>query len=411
MHGTRASSIRETPDRSGGSVAAFALAVAVCVLGLFASQPLIPELRAEFGFGGATGAISMITLLGYAAGLILLVPIIDIAPNRPLIVGTLAVLCASLLSMGLASAPVAFLAACFAVGITSSVIQMLVPSAAASVPEAHRGRAVGDVMSGLMVGIMLSRPLASFANAAAGWRSFYLALAACVALLTLWLWPRLPIVKPAASSYVHLLGSMRDLLRNERVLRQRALYQGLLMAAFSAFWTSVSLLLSDSSFHLGPIGIGAFAFAGAGGAIAAPLAGRAADAGHARTATLCSHVIASVSVSIAGLAGYSAAMLGFARWPALIVLTVAAVCLDGSVVADQAIGRRAINLLDPKARGRLNGLFTGLFFIGSSLGAGLSGLAWSLGGWLAVCAASQFFCAAALVFALCERWRNSDGRR
>lgn len=175
----------------------------------------------------------------------------------------------------------------------------------------------------------------------------------------------------------------------------------------NAFWTSVVLLLSGPYFHLGAAGIGVFAFAGAGGAIAAPLAGRAADAGYSSRATVIAHLLVIAALVLAGVAGTAPSASDEYRWPAIVSLGFAAIVLDAGAVADQAIGRSAINLLDPAARGRLNGLFTRLFFLGSAGGAALSGLTWLVGGWPAVCGSAGLLSLAAFVLAARRLWRVS----
>lgn len=384
----------------------FAVAVGIVVLNLFASQALIASIGPSLGLGAAGSVlVTTLTLLGYAAGLFFLVPLGDVVENRPLIVGTLALDVLALATVGAATGLPLFLAACFVSGVTTSAIQMLVPVAAALTPEAQRGRVVGNVMSGLMLGILLSRPLASLAAEAAGWRWFYAGLAAAVAALALALWRRMPPHRPTARiGYVRLMASMAGLLKHEPVVRRRALSQALCMAAFSMFWTAVALRLVQAPFTLGNTGLAMFALAGAGGAIVAPIAGRAGDRHRTRPALLAAHLGAIAALALAWAAGSQRfASPGLS----LAALAAAALVLDMGVIADQTLGRRAINLLRPEARGRLNGLYTGLFFLGGAAGAGLSGMAWTWGGWPAVCAGGIACIAAALILS----WREQRAHR
>jgi predicted MFS family arabinose efflux permease len=184
------------------------------------------------------------------------------------------------------------------------------------------------------------------------------------------------------------------LLRAEPSLRRRALTASLMMAAFSLFWTSVALRLALPPFDLGQCGIALFALAGAGGAAATSLFGRAGDRGWTRPATIAAHLIMIGALALEAWAG------SFASGPSpalLIIMGVGAVLLDVGVIGDQTLGRRAINLLQPEARGRLNGLFVGLFFLGGAAGSAMAGIAWSAGGWLAICAIGAAFGAAALL--------------
>ncbi|RQR24119.1 MFS transporter [Burkholderia sp. Bp9143] len=392
------------PVLSTGMTLFFAATVGVIVMDLFAAQPLTGPISADLQLPhGLAGLVAMLPQLGYAAGLVLLVPLVDLLENRRLIVATLAVCAAALALPAFTRSGTVFLLATLAAGAASSVIQMLVPMAASMTPEAQRGRAVGNVMSGLMLGILLSRPLASLIAGTAGWRAFYalaaLANAAIAAVLALRLPPRVP---SATAGYRALLASMGRLLAGEPVLRRHALSAALAMGTFSAFWTAVGLRLAQPPFGLDLHGIALFAFAGASGAIVTPLAGRAGDRGQGPAAQRIAHATMLAALTVLGIAG--AGWFGFDahahRGVALALLAGGAALLDAGVIVDQTIGRREINLLNPAARGRLNGLFVGLFFVGGALGAALAGSAWAWGGWSAVCSVGFAFAGAAAAFGL-----------
>ncbi|MCA8383799.1 MFS transporter [Burkholderia cenocepacia] len=392
------------PALSTGMTLFFAATVGVIVMDLFAAQPLTGPISADLHLPpGLAGLVAMLPQLGYAAGLALLVPLVDLLENRRLIVATLAICAAALALPAFTQSGTVFLLATLAAGAASSVIQMLVPMAASMAPEAQRGRAVGNVMSGLMLGILLSRPLASLIAGSAGWRAFYLLAALADAAIAVVLALRLPARTPSiTASYRALLASMGRLLADEPVLRRHALSAALAMAAFSAFWTAVGLRLAQPPFALDLHGIALFAFAGASGAIVTPLAGRAGDRGHGPAAQRLAHGTMLAALVVLGVAG--AGWFGFDahahRGVALVLLAGGAALLDAGVIVDQTIGRRAINLLNPAARGRLNGLFVGLFFVGGALGAALAGSAWAWGGWSAVCGVGFAFAGAAAVFGL-----------
>lgn len=374
----------------------FAASVGIIVTNLFAPQTLVGLIGPSLGAATSeSGLVSTATLLGYAGGLFFLVPLSDLVENRLLV---LRMLCAAALAAAVAAfAPTAIslLVVLFILGAACSCIQVLVPVAASMAPPGQDGRVIGDVMSGLMVGILLSRPLASLAADAFGWRAFYGISAAALVLLTFLLGLTLPRRRPLAhSTYAALLASLVELLRREHVLRRRAFSASLVMAAFSVFWTAVALRLAAPPFDLGQKGIALFALVGAGGAAVTPLFGRAGDRGLTRPATIGSHLALVASLGLAAWAG--AATTGGA-WLPLILMGASAVLLDVGVTGDQTLGRRAINLLQPKARGRLNGLFVGIFFIGGAVGSLLAGVAWAWGGWNAVCAAGAAFGVAALV--------------
>jgi len=387
------------PPLTAGMTLLFAVAVGVIIMNLVVPQPLTGVIQEALDLPPAwSGVIAMLPQLGYALGLMLLVPLVDLLENRRLIVGILG--CCALLLLGamLAADKMLFLIAIFLAGATSSAIQMLVPMAAMMSSEAHRGRAIGNVMSGLMVGILLARPLASLITDVAGWRSIYAVLGVAIALLALLLARVLPQRYPPlgnkhdAHSYAGLLKSLWHLLRDEPVLRQRALTAALGLGAFSAFWTSIGLRLAQAPFDLSQKSIALFALAGAAGAVVAPLAGRCADRGWTRPMTVGAHCLMLLACLLALYAGSNVAGVA-----GIALLAVAAIALDAGVTADQTLGRHAINLLNPAARGRINGLFVAIFFIGGAFGSVAAVAAWAHGGWGGVCAVIAAFCLASLL--------------
>lgn len=383
-----------------------ATAVAIVALNLYASQPLIEILGPAFGMSTATASlVTTSTLLGYAAGLILLVPLIDLVANRRLIVWTLTGCVLSLVLAIVAPSASLFLAASIAIGFTSTVIQMLVPVAAALATESNRGRVVGNVMSGLMVGTLLSRPIASLVADTFGWRAVYGSSAVLVALMTLALMQCLPNRQPPRGPrYGALIASLGSLLWQESVLRRRGTYQLLLMGVFTVFWTAVALRLSAPPFHLGQRGIALFALAAAGAVIVAPIAGWVADRGWTRPGTWFAQGTAAAAMMLAAAVA-DGAVFGPDAFPSLslALLAAAAFLLSLGVTGDQILGRHAINAVRPEARGRTNGLYTGLMFLGGSLGASVAGPAWAYGGWSAVCWIGLAFCVAALALYATER--------
>jgi predicted MFS family arabinose efflux permease len=374
----------------------FAVAVGVIVMNLFAPQTMVGLIGPSLGLTAATSSlVAMATLLGYATGLLLLVPLADLLENRRLTVRLLG--CAALAAGVAALAPTAtiLLLVLFALGAACSAIQILVPIAASLAPPERRGRVIGDVMSGLMVGILLSRPLASIIADAFGWRAFYGASAVIMVVLVVTLGPRLPQRRPEASlSYPALIASLWYLLQSEPVLRQKALSAALGMAAFSLFWTAVALRLVQPPFDLGQRGIALFALVGAAGAAMTPLFGRAGDRGLTRPVSIVSHLVLIAGALLAAWAG--AMSSASSLWP-LLLLGAGAILLDIGVVGAQTLGRRAINMLPGEARGRINGLFVGVFFVGASVGSAVAGIAWTSGGWTMVCAVAAAFGVAALL--------------
>lgn len=338
----------------------------------------------------------MAPLAGYAMGLIFIVPLSDFVENRRLI---LCMLAAAMVSAGVASVSVNFIqlfGALFILGSSCSCIQVLVPMAASMAPPEQRGRAVGDIMAGLMLGVVAARPFASFAADMFGWRFVYALGSFAIGLICLLLVLRLPISHPfvTSSSYFTLIKSMWQLVRGEDTLRRRATTAGLVMASFSMFWSTVALHLEACPTAFSQKEIAVFALVGAGGVLATPVAGRLGDRGFTRVGTISAHVMIFISMLIAALAGY---LYTFSASVSVISLGLSAIALDVGLTTDHTLGRREINLIRPEARGRMNGLFVGLFFIGGSVGAALSGVTWSLGGWWLTCVSSSAFAALALL--------------
>jgi predicted MFS family arabinose efflux permease len=374
----------------------FAFATAVIVLSLYQGQPLVGMIARSLHLSAAiAGLISTSALLGYACGLLLLVPLCDVWENRSLILITLFANALALLLAASPLPPALFLLASGLTGFTAAAIQMLIPMAAAMTPEAQRGRVIGNIMSGLILGVLLSRPLASVVAGYFGWRASYLVLAIAISMLTLLLMRTLPRHRPTrAGRYLMLLSSMTSLLREEPVLRQRACSAALCFAAFNAFWSTIAWRLSGAPFGLHANGIALYALVGVSGALAAPLAGRLGDRGHDRIATHIARLAVVIAMVLAWMGGATTS------WPhtlSLFLLVMAAVALDAGTIADQALGRRAINVLRPEARGRINALFTGIFFIGGAVGAALAGIAWAHAGWRGVCWVATMFTLATVI--------------
>jgi predicted MFS family arabinose efflux permease len=264
-----------------------AAACGLIVANLYYAQPLIALIAHDLAMPEAAASL-IVTLsqLGYVLGLVLLVPLGDLIENRRLVTSVLCVTAVALLAAALAPASLAMLAAVLLIGATSVVAQMLVPFAAHLAPEASRGKVVGHVMSGLLLGILLARPVASLVADHAGWRAMFFASAAAMAALALALTRLLPQCRPiAAIGYGTLLASLWEVLRDIPLLRRRAAYQAALFGIFSLFWTAVPLLLASPRFGFSQSGIAGFALAGAAGAFAAPIAGRIADRGWTRAGT------------------------------------------------------------------------------------------------------------------------------
>ncbi|MDF0605120.1 MFS transporter [Neisseriaceae bacterium TC5R-5] len=374
-----------------------------CVCGLivaniYYAQPLIGPIARTLGMSAsAAGLIVTLTQLGYVVGLLFLVPLGDLFENRKLAITVMSVSAVGLLACSLASSPGLFLGASLLVGLGSVTVQILVPYAAHLAPEAMRGRVVGNVMSGLMLGIMLSRPVASFITDLSSWRVVFVlsfGLMVILALLLRRLLPPRPV--HAKLHYGELLASMLQLALHTPVLQRRGLYHACMFAAFSLFWTTVPLLLAGPLFGLSDIGIALFALAGVAGAVAAPLAGRVADRGWTRAATAFALLSASAAFLLTHLGTLGS---GFS----LGCLVAAAILLDFAVSANLVLGQRVIFTLNPAYRARLNGLYMATFFCGGAFGSAVSTYIFTAYGWQITSLVGMLFPALAFVYFLTER--------
>ncbi|MBP2661255.1 MAG: major facilitator superfamily 1 [Firmicutes bacterium] len=353
-----------------------AIACGVIVANLYYAQPLVGPISADTHLPLASaGLIVTLTQIGYVFGLLFIVPLSDLIENRRLVVSALAVVICALVAAPLTNNALFFLAAAMFIGLGSVAAQILVPYAAHLATEERRGQVVGNVMSGLLLGIMLARPIASFITDLWGWRAVFTLSAAITAILAVLLALVLPERKPSPTmNYGELLSSLWSLFKTKAVLRRRSLYQACLFGAFSLFWTVIPLWLA-SHFHLSQQGIALFALAGVAGAIAAPIAGRLADKGWTKILTGVAIVIAALSFLLTHIFEDHSTI-------SLAMLVVAAITLDMAVSGNLVLSQRAIYSLGSEIRGRVNGIFMAVFFIGGAIGSALGGWAYAYGGWM-----------------------------
>jgi predicted MFS family arabinose efflux permease len=365
-------------------------ACGIVVANIYYAQPLVGEIGPAVGLGSGTASLIVsVTQLGYAAGLLLLVPLGDLLENRRLVVLTIAASIPALLLAGAADSGRVIFVAGALIGLTSVAVQMLVPLAAHLTPEARRGEVVGNVMSGLLFGILLARPVASAITDLSSWRAVFFASAAVMAATTILLRLTLPFRQPdSRQSYAALLGTLFALPVREPVLRQRAFLQAAAFGGFSLFWTAVPLLLAEK-FGYTQRGIAVFALVGAAGALAAPIAGRLADRGFSRPGTFLALSCVAAAFGLAALGGVL---------HSVIVLALAGVALDAAVQCNLVFGQRAIYTLRPEIRSRLNGMYMAIFFLGGAAGSALTSPLMAHFGWAGICALGVAMPLAALAY-------------
>ncbi|WP_027553740.1 MFS transporter [Bradyrhizobium sp. Cp5.3] len=374
-----------------------AAACGMVAANIYYAQPLIGPISAALGLShAAAGLIVTMTQIGYGIGLLLIVPLGDLVENRKLICSVIMLGAAALLAAAFATQALPFLTAALFIGLGSVAVQIIIPYAAHLAPEAIRGRVVGNVSTGLMLGVMLARPASSFVTAALSWHAVFFGSTALMIALATVLWMTLPERRPVARMhYGALLMSMPHLVRTTPLLRRRALYQACLFAAFSLFWTVTPLLLASSEFGFSQRGIALFALAGASGVAAAPIAGRLADRGHSRIATLISMLLVALAFLVAHIDVAGSGLN-------LACLVVAAVALDFGVQGNVVLGFRAIFALGPEHRSRLNGLYMATFFTAGAAGSALGAWAFVQGGWMLASWIGLALPVAALIYAATE---------
>jgi predicted MFS family arabinose efflux permease len=374
---------------SRGVTLTMAASCGLAVANIYYNQPLIAVLGRDFGGSPLVGFVPTATQLGYATGIILLVPLGDMVQRRTLIVAQIAALCIALLAMALAPNPLALLAASAAIGVTATMAQQIIPFAADLAGPTRRGAVIGTVMSGLLCGVLLGRTVAGLIGSTFGWRTVYgFSIVAAVAMAVT-LANVLPRQAPKVRlPYPVLIASMWGLWRDEPRLRRASLTQTSMFASFSVFWTILALKLEEAPYHMGPAIAGLFGLLGAAGALSAPLLGRLADRRGPRFGILLG---AALIIAAWVVIGVSLSMV------ALIVgVLILDVGLQGGMISNQHV----IFALRPDAGSRINTVYIGLLFLGGAFGSAAGSVAWYHGGWTAVSLLGGLLALPALVLQL-----------
>lgn len=354
-----------------GRLGLLAVGAGVSVAGLYYNQPILGAVAQSFGATpDAVGWVPTLTQLGYAAGIIGFAPLGDRLDRRTLIVGKSLGLAVALTVAAVASSLAAFAAASLLIGVLASVAQDFVPAAATLSRPERTGRTVGTVMTGLLLGILLSRVVSGVVAEHAHWRAVYVGAAVSCALIAIASLAWLPRIAPTTRErYGVLLASLVSLAREHPALRRAALAQGLLSVSFSAFWSTLALVLAGAPWHAGPQVAGAFGIIGAVGAGIAPVAGTVADKRGPR------------AVILAGATLVAASFAAMASWPgSMPVLILGTVTFDLGVQASLIAHQSIVYGLAPQARSRVNAVLISSMFLGMAAGAALGSRAVMLGG-------------------------------
>jgi len=370
----------------------------IIVANIYYIQPLLADIARAFGLTVTkVGLVAMLTQVGTALGMLLFVPLGDNKERRTLITIMLLGAATALALVAMARNPLWLALSCFGVGLMGASVHLFVPFAAHLAPPRERGRVVGTVFSGILMGILLARTFSGFVGAQLGWRAVYgiaAGLMLCVAALVQFLLPR---SEPSVElSYFSLLHSTLDLIRSHKELREAAFLGAAFFCVFSAFWTTLIFLLETPPYHYGSQAAGLFGLVGAAGAAGAPLIGRLADKHGARYAVGLGLATVFLSYIVLGLAGKNLAGLIFG-----------VLLLDFGTQAGHVANQTRIYSLSAEARSRVNMFYMVCYFVGGASGSLMGAYAWHKRGWFGVCAASLVVMAVAIAKFLAGRSTRS----
>ncbi|WP_244547574.1 MFS transporter [Bradyrhizobium sp. OK095] len=367
-----------------------ALACGLSVANIYFAQPLLDAMAHDFGIApAAIGMVVTFTQVGYALGLILIVPLGDLWDRRRLIAGQIALSAIGLVIVGTASDATVLFAGLTLVGVLAVVVQILVAFAATLATPDGRGRAIGTVTSGVVGGILLARFASGALADIGGWRTVYLVSAGLMlatAALLLRVLPRGPQATMAGASYLSLLRSTVALFAEEPILRERALFAFLIFADLNVLWTSIVLPLSVPPFALSHTTIGLLGVAGFAGALGARNAGRLADLGWAQRST-------GLSLMLMLAAWAAIACLHTSLW----FVVAGVIMLDLGLQAVHVTSQSLIVAARPEAASRLVGGYMVFYSVGSAVGGVASTMVYAMAGWSGVCMLGAGISAAALL--------------
>jgi predicted MFS family arabinose efflux permease len=367
-------------------------ACCIGVSSIYFNQPLLLEMAKTFHVTVAhIGVVATATQVGYACGLLFLVPLGDVLERRALMMRMYAIVAVALFGVAFAPNFTMLLVASVLVGLFASVTHVALPIAPSLVSDAKRGRAIGTVMTGLLLGILLARTFAGWVSDLSRWQVVYITAGIVSAAFVPLLWRVMPRLEPTAPvGYTEALRSLWTLFRTQPLLRESSFVGGLVFASFSTFWTTLVFLLGSKHYGLGPGWAGSFGILGASGALVAPIAGRITDKRGSRYVVGIGLSVLAFSYFLLWGCGYH--MAG---------LIAGVVLLDAGSQAAQIANQTRIFGIDPGARSRLNTVYMVIYFSGAAIGSATGALAWLHFEWTGVCVLSLgYISLAALVHLL-----------
>lgn len=365
-----------------------AICTGLIVANIYYCQPLIVLISRSFAIPETVGGrMPFLTQLGYALGLLFFVPLGDKLERRGQIIWMAAAAVGALILAAVSPNLLTLEIASVLIGATSVIPQLILPMAAHLAGPSRTGKVIGSIMSGLLIGILLSRTLSGFVGAWLGWRGMFWVAAAITFSLLLIIRLSFPLSRPDfTGSYASLMRSLLTLIREQPVLREAAAINALGFSTFGMFWTTMVLHLSGAPFHFKSDMIGLFGLAAAAGALAAPLVGGSADKRNPRITI--GYGLGMLLLSFVLLYVWSDTVAGIVA--GIVLLDLAMQCIH---VSNQS----RVYALIPSARNRLNTVYMTVSFIGTSLGSAIGLFAWDKGRWPGVCAAGMVLTIAALL--------------
>ncbi|CAA9448364.1 MAG: Uncharacterized MFS-type transporter [uncultured Pseudonocardia sp.] len=374
---------------------------AVTVANLYYLQPLLGTIAADLRTDeSSVGVVSGALQLGYAAGLLLIVPLGDIVTRRRLVPGLLAVDAVALAAMALAPSLAVLAVAAVTVGVSSVAVQILVPYAATVATESQRNRVLSALLSAMLLGVLLSRVVAGLVAEVFGWRGIFAVGAGAMVVATVTMWRTLDRSAGEVSiGYAEQMRAIVELVRCEPVLRRRSLVGAGVYGAFNVLWTTIAFLLAFPPFGFTEAGIGVFALVGVAGVAGAYFTGRLIPARHnQRTTGIClGALVLSFVVLVAGPG-------------ALAVVILGVLVLDAAVQAVHLLNQNTIYALRAGARARITTVYMTSYFVGGAAGSALGAVAYTAGGWPMACATGGAFAAVALAAWAWDTSRSSPPR-
>ncbi|AJA49023.1 arabinose efflux permease family protein [Clostridium pasteurianum DSM 525 = ATCC 6013] len=364
-----------------------AIACGVTVANLYYIQPLLSEIARAFSVNEVSiGSVAMLTQIGYAVGMLFLLPLADIREKRLMIVILLICASCALILMGSAFNITLVAVASFAVGFTSVVPQLVVPLSAELAEPEVRGKIIGTVFSGLLIGILLSRTFSGVIGGNFGWRIVYFMAAAIMLIMAIVMRVALPVCRPTSNlKYGELIKSIGGLIKTYPVLREAAFNGAMMFAAFSIIWTSLTFLL-ENHYNMGAEVAGLFGLVGIAGALASPMVGRIADKKSPKFT-----IGIAIIITIIGYIFFL--LFGFKIWGLIIGI----ILVDLGVQSCQVSNQARIQALNGRARNRINTVFMVSYFIGGAFGSFFSSYSYMHFGWIGVCILGLITQAAALI--------------